>query len=289
MVEKLTKVNFSNIDKILYPSLNITKAQFIEFYIKLAPKMLPFLSDRPIVLTRYPNGVDKEGFYAKDAPNGTPDWVKTARIYSPSTKRYIRYLVCNDLDTLLWMANLAAVEIHMPLSKVDSREVPDFVFFDVDPEPPATIDQAVEVALRLNEILEGFGFKAYIKTSGKKGLHILLPIERRYVFEQTRSFVHKIGQYLSKEMSMVVSEFSDTKKPGKVFIDYGQNSHGKTLICPYSLRATPDATVSTPLDWADLKKKINPTEFNIKTVPSLKKDPWKDIFLTRQKLEVNYR
>jgi bifunctional non-homologous end joining protein LigD len=289
MAEKLTKVNFSNLDKILYPSLDITKAQFIEFYIKMAPKILPFLSDRPIVLTRYPNGVDKEGFYSKDAPNGTPDWVKTTRIYSPSTKRYIHYLVCNDLDTLLWMANLAAVEIHMPLSKVDSREVPDFIFFDVDPEPPATIDQAVEVALRLNEILEGLGFKAYVKTSGKKGLHILLPVERRYVFEQTRAFVHKIGQHLSKEMPMVVSEFSDTKKPDKVFIDYGQNSHGKTLICPYSLRATPDATVSTPLDWADLKKKINPTKFNIKTVPSLKKDPWKDIFLTHQKLEVNYR
>ena len=149
------------------------------------------------------------------------------------------------------------------------------------------IDQAVEVALRLNEILEGLGLKAYVKTSGKKGLHVLLPIDRRYVFEQTRAFVHKIGQYLSKEMPMVVSEFSDTKKPGKVFIDYGQNSHGKTLICPYSLRAIPDATVSTPLDWGDLKKKINPTEFNIKTVPSLKKDPWKDIFLNRQKLEVN--
>jgi len=248
--------------------------------------MLPFLFDRPIVLTRYPNGVDKQGFYAKDAPEGTPDWVKITRIYSPSSKRYVRYLVCNDLDTLIWMANLAAVEIHMPLSKVDSREIPDFVFFDIDPEPPAGINQAVEVALRLNELLEHLGFRTYVKTSGKKGLHVLIPLERQYVFEQTRAFVHKIGQHLSQEMSLVVSEFSDTKKPGKVFIDYGQNSHGKTLICPYSLRATPEATVSTPLDWGDLKKKINPTEFNIKTVPSLKENPWKDIFLNRQKLEV---
>ncbi len=287
MVEKLTKVSFSNLDKILFPSRNITKAQFIEFYIKMAPKMLPFLFDRPIVLTRYPNGVDKQGFYAKDAPEGKPDWVKIARIYSPTTKRYVRYLVCNDLDTLIWMANLAAVEIHMPLSKVDSREIPDFVFFDIDPEPPAGINQAVEVALRLNELLERLGFRTYVKTSGKKGLHVLIPLERQYVFEQTRAFVHKIGQHLSQEMNLVVSEFSDTKKPGKVFIDYGQNSHGKTLICPYSLRATPEATVSTPLDWGDLKKNINPTEFNIKTVPSLKKDTWKDIFLNRQKLEVN--
>ncbi len=149
MTEKLTKVSFSNLDKILYPKLQITKAQFIEYYIKMAPKMLPFLANRPLVLTRYPEGVDKEGFYMKDAPQGMPDWVKTVRLYSETAKRYVRYILCSDLDTLIWLANLAAVEIHMPLSKTDDRTKPDFAFFDVDPEPPATIEDAAEVALQL--------------------------------------------------------------------------------------------------------------------------------------------
>jgi len=286
MVEKLTKVSFSNLDKILFPKLKITKVQSIEYYIKVAPKMLPFLADRPLVVTRYPEGIDKEGFYAKDAPEGMPSWVKTVKLYSETAKHNIHYILCNDLDTLIWLANLAAVEIHMPLSKVDAREKPDFIFFDVDPEPPATIDEASAVALVLKEKLDALGLKSYVKTSGKKGLHVLVPIRREYVFRETRAFVHVIGKQLAKELEVVVSEFKDTKKPGKVFLDYTQNSHGRTMVCPYSLRQTPEASVSTPLDWSALKKKIKPSEFNIQSVPGLRKDPWKDIFGHQQKLEV---
>ncbi len=288
MVEKLTKVSFSNLDKILYPELKITKAQFIEYYIKMAPRMLPFLKDRPLVLTRYPEGVNKEGFYAKNAPEGMPDWVKTVKLFSPSAKRVVNYIICNDLDTLIWLANLAAVEIHMPLSRVDNREIPDFVFFDVDPESPCTVDNAAEIALLLKEKLDVLGLKSYVKTSGKKGLHVLVPIHRKYSFSQTRAFVHAIGIQLMKESDKVVSEFSDTKKPDRVFVDYLQNSHGRTMVCPYSLRVTPEASVSTPLEWANLKKKIKPAEYNIQSVPGLKKDPWKDIFDNPQTLEAKY-
>ena len=285
-MEKLTKVSFSNLGKVLYPKLKITKAQFIEYYIKVAPKMLPFLRDRPLVLTRYPEGVEAQGFYAKNAPEGMPDWVKTVTLYSHSAKRNVHYIICNDLDTLIWLANLAAVEIHIPLSRVPEREKPDFAFFDVDPEPPCTFDDAAEVALLLKEKLDQLGFKAYVKTSGKKGLHVLGPILREYTFKETRGFVHAVGRTLMKESALVVSEFSDTKKPGKVFVDYTQNSHGRTMVCPYSLRVTPDSTVSTPIEWSDLKKKIKPAEFNIQSVPKLRKEPWKDIFESRQKLEV---
>ena len=285
MTQKLTKVNFSNLDKILFPKLKVTKAQFIEYYIKMAPKMLPFLKDRPLVLTRYPEGVDKEGFYAKDAPEGMPDWVKTVTLYSHSAKRNVHYILCNDLDTLIWLANLAAVEIHMPLSRIAEREKPDFAFFDVDPEPPCTFDDAAEVALLVKEKLDRFGFKSYVKTSGKKGLHVLVPVVEEYTFTETREFVHAIGKQLMKESAIVVSEFKDTKKPDKVFVDYTQNSHGRTMVCPYSLRATPDATVSTPIEWSDFKKEIKPAEFNIQSVPRLQKEPWKDIFDNRQKLE----
>jgi bifunctional non-homologous end joining protein LigD len=286
MNEKLTKVEFTNLDKILFPKLQITKAQVIEYYIKTAPKILNILTDRPIVLTRYPNGIDKEGFYEKDAPQGTPPWVKTVKIYSETAKRDVNYILCNDLDTLIWLANLAAIEIHVPFSKADSREKPDFVFFDIDPEPPVAYEEAATVTLLLKEKLDKLGLKSYVKTSGKKGLHVLIPILREYTFRDTRAFVHEIGRQLAKENEIVVSEYSETKKPGKVFVDYLQNSHGRTMVCPYSLRVTPEATVSTPLDWAEVKKEIKPAEFNILSVVKREKDPWKGILKNKQRLKV---
>jgi bifunctional non-homologous end joining protein LigD len=284
MSEKLTKVEFTNLDKILFPKLKITKAQVIEYYIKIAPKMLGFLADRPLVLTRYPNGINKTGFYEKDTPEGTPSWVKTAKIYSETAKRDVHYILCDNLDTLIWLANLAAIEIHTPLSTVNSREKPDFVFFDIDPEPPASYEEAVTVTLSIREKLDKLGLESYVKTSGKKGLHVLIPIAREHTFQETRAFVHQIGKSLAKELEIVVSEFSETKKPGKVFIDYLQNSHGRTMVCPYSLRVVPEATVSTPLDWAEVEKRIKPAEFNLFSVVKREKDPLKRIFEKPQKL-----
>jgi bifunctional non-homologous end joining protein LigD len=287
MGKDLTKVELSNLDKILYPELRITKGQVIEYYIKIAPKMLGLLADRPLVLTRFPDGIDKEGFYEKDAPMGTPSWVETLKRFSETANRTINYVVCNDLDTLIWMANLASIEIHMTLAQVDSFESPDLVFFDIDPELPASFDDVIDVALVLEEKLQSLGLKPYVKTSGKRGLHVVLPIFPRYSFKQTREFVHQIGKYLARESPLVVSEFSRTKKPGTIFVDYLQNSHGKTMICPYSLRATPKATVSTPLEWHKVRKGLKPEELNIFTVPKDEKNPWEDLIENRQKLEVN--
>jgi bifunctional non-homologous end joining protein LigD len=284
--ERLTKVDFSNLDKVLFPKAGITKGQVVEFYIKLAPRMLEILVDRAIVLTRYPNGVDEKGFYEKDAPKGMPEWVKTVKIYSETAKRDVNYILVNDLDTLIWLANLAAIEIHMPLSRVDAREKPDFVLFDLDPEPPATFEDGISVAILLKEKLDHLGLKSYVKTSGKKGFHIVVPIHRDYTYRVTRAFAHTIGQHMAKETELVVSEFSDTKKPNKVFIDYTQNSHGKTMVTPYGLRATPNATVSTPLEWTEVKKGLKPETFNLFSVVKRKKDPWKEILKNRQKLEV---
>ena len=286
MNEKLTKVEFTNLDKIIFPKLKITKAQVIEYYIKIAPKMLGFLADRPLVVTRFPDGVDKNGFYGKDAPQGTPSWVKTVKFYSETAERDVNYILCNDLDTLIWLANIAAVEIHVPFSKADSREKPDLMFFDVDPEPPATFKDASAVALKLKGVLDKLGLESYVKTSGKKGLHVIVPVVSGYSFKETRTFVHKIGQQLAKTQELVVSEFKETKKPGRVFVDYLQNSHGRTMASPYSLRAVADATVSTPLEWSEVRKGIKPTEFNISSVVKREKDPWKKIFENKQKLTV---
>jgi bifunctional non-homologous end joining protein LigD len=285
-LKNLTKVDLKNLDKIFYPKNKITKSQVIEYYVRLAPKILPIIADRPLVLTRYPNGVefDKVNFFEKNA--NRPKWVKTKIIYSSSSKRDIYYIVCNDLDTLIWLANLAALEIHMPFSKIDDLDKPDLLFFDLDPEPPATLSEAVEVALLLKDKLLELGLTPYVKTSGKKGLHVVIPIVPEHTFEKTRAFVHEIGVELTKESNIVVSEFKDTKKPGKVFADYLQNSPMRTMVVPYSLRPTPEATVSAPLEWSEVKKGINPSDYTISSVVKRTSNPWKDIFEKRCKLEI---
>jgi bifunctional non-homologous end joining protein LigD len=287
-LKELTKVNLTNLEKVFYPKINVTKGKVIEYYIKMAPKMLPIIANRPLVLTRYPEGIegDKMSFFEKNAPLGTPEWVKIKTIYSSTSKRDVHYVVCNDLDTLIWLGNMAALEIHMPFSMINALDKPDFLFFDVDPEPPATLSDAAEVALLLKDKLQDLGLTPFIKTSGKKGLHVIIPIVPEHTFEKTRAFVHKIGIELAKESDIVVSEFKDTKKPGKVFADYLQNSPLRTMVVPYSLRPTPEATVSTPLEWSEIKKGINPSDYNIFSVIKRKSDPWKNIFEKRFKLEI---
>jgi bifunctional non-homologous end joining protein LigD len=278
MPEELTRVNFTNLGKVLYPELGITKAQIIEYYIRIAPKMLGLLVNRPLSLTRFPDGVDKEGFYEKDIPMDTPSWVETFKRYSETAERDINCVVCNDLDTLLWLANLAALGIHMTLFRTDSFDSPDLVLIDIDPEPPVGYDDVVEVALSLREKLEALGLRSYVKTSGKKGLHAVIPVFHGYTFRQTREFVHQIGKHLAKESEIVVAEFSRSRDRGTVFIDCTQNSHGRTVVCPYGLRATPSATVSMPLEWKDIRKGLNPEEFNIATVRDIDRVPWQDLW-----------
>ena len=285
-MEKLTRVEFTNLDKVLYPDLHITKGQVIEYYIKMAPRMMGILADRPMVLTRFPDGVGKEGFYEKDLPLGAPSWVQRFKEYSESSQREINYVVCNDLDTLIWLANLAALELHVTLSRTKEFRKPDLALFDVDPRPPASMDDVVNVALLLKEKLDTLNLKSFVKTSGKKGLHIVVPLVREYSFGQTREFTHQIAKYLSTESSAVVSEFSKVKEPGTVYVDYLQNSHGKTMISPYSLRAVPQATVSMPLSWDEVKKGLKPETFTILTAINSSSDPWRNLFKYKQKLEV---
>lgn len=286
VLEELTKVKFTNLEKILYPEAKINKAQVIEYYIRIAPQMLRFLENRPLVTTRFPDGINYEGFYGKNTPKGTPRWVETFRRYSKTAKRNLDYIVCNNLDTLLWLANLAALELHIPLAKIDAYEKPDMLFFDVDPEPPADMKDAIDVAKLLKEKLDTLSLVSYVKTSGKKGLHVVVPVVSEYSYKITREFVHQIGKHLRKENELVVSEFSRSQEKGKVYIDYGQNSAGKTMVCPYSLRATERASVSTPLDWSQLQKPLKPEAFNIFSVVELKNEPWETYWSTHQKLEV---
>jgi bifunctional non-homologous end joining protein LigD len=252
-MERLTRAEFTNLGKVLYPDAGVTKAKVIEHYIRAAQRMLEYLRGRTIVVTRFPDGIDKEGFYGKDAPMGTPEWVTTYRRYSETADRKLNYVVCNDLDTFLWLANLASLEMHITLSRVEHYEIPDMVLFDVDPEPPSGFAEAVDVALTLKEELDALGYKAYVKTTGKKGLHVVIPVVAEYSYHHTRAIVHELGRHLARKIETVVSEKSQSQKPGTVYIDYLQNSAGRTMVCPYSLRAEPGATVSTPVEWRELR------------------------------------
>jgi len=282
-MERLTKVKFSNLEKVLYPELGLTKQQIIEYYIRIAPRMLPFLKDRALVRTRYPDGIYSEAFYEKDIPKGTPDWVKIHTKYSESSEKDTRYVVCNNLDTLIWLANLAALELHIPLSQTHDTEKPDLLLFDLDPEPPAGLMEAKEACFLLKEKLDDLGFMSYLKTSGKKGLHVIVPVESVYSFEQTKEFVHIIGANLAKESDYIVSERSQTNDPGTILIDYPQNSERSTMIAPYSLRPTREATVSAPLEWRELGG-LRQFEHNLFSMIVKKSDPWKNLFDEPQSL-----
>ena len=283
-VQELTKVRFTNLDRMMFPANHITKGDVIAYYIRIAPRMLPFLSGRPLTMHRFPEGVDSEAFYEKDAPRGTPDFVDIFTRYSETADRDVHFIVCNNLDTLIWLANLASLEIHTTLAKAATYDTPDLLLFDIDPEPPLTFDDVIDVALILRENLEQGGIRSYVKTSGKKGLHIVIPLFQGYRYNEVREFVHSIGKTIARETAHVVSEFPHSRDPGTIFIDYLQNAQGKTMAAPYSLRATPGATVSMPLRWDELKQGVRSEDFNIMTALSRDEDPWRDINDNRQEI-----
>ena len=272
MMERLTRVQFTNLEKVLYPVEGVRKLDVVKYYIRVAPRMLPFLEGRALVITRYPDGVGAEGFYGKDAPQGTPDWVRLFHTYSEAAGRELDYIVCDDLDTLIWLANLAALELHIPLARIDRQDYPDIILFDLDPQPPAGMEEAARVARLIREKLAARGLTAWVKTSGKRGLHVVAPLERRETFDETRAYAHQVGVELAKETGIVSSEKAQ-KRPGTVYLDYPQNGHGRTMVCPYSLRATPTATVSTPLTWDELDG-LDQNKYRISNVPD-RVDAWR--------------
>ncbi len=280
----LTRVRLTRLDKVLYPAAGITKQDVLTYYIRVAPFMLPFLRDRPLTMHRFPDGVEGEGFFEKDTPRGTPAYVDIFTHWSETAGRDVHFVLCNNLDTLLWIANLASLEIHATLSTTGSYESPDLLLFDIDPEPPLTFDHVIDVAHVVREQLENAGLRPSLKTSGKKGVHIIVPLVPGYRFAEVRDFAHEIGRKIARNTPHVVSEFPRSRDAGTVFIDYLQNAHGKTMAAPYSLRATPGATVSAPLRWEELRHGVRSEDFNIRTMLSRHEDPWRGIFEDRQKI-----
>jgi bifunctional non-homologous end joining protein LigD len=251
-------LTLSNLPKVLYPEAGFSKGEIIDYYSRIAPVLLPHLADRPLTVKRYPNGVDQHFFFEKNAPRGTPDWVRTITLPVPgSTKNRetIDFVIVEGLPTLVWLANLAALELHVPQWRVPRRARKprtDLVVFDLDPGPPATIAECCEVAVQLRHVLEGDGLTPFPKTSGSKGMQVSAPVEVDDP-ELTSKYAHSVAKRLEKAMpDLVVSRMAKALRPDKIFVDWSQNNPAKTTVAPYSLRAKADPTVSTPLTWDEV-------------------------------------
>ena len=257
-------LKLSNLDKILYPATGFTKQQVIDYYVRIAPAMVPHLAGRPLTRKRYPNGVDEEFFYEKNAPQYRPDWVKTAPIWSGRNRRTIHYILADDLATLVWLANLAAIELHPSLALAEDITCPTMMVFDLDPGPPANIVQCSRVGLWLREIFEHFGLRSFPKTSGSKGLQIYVPLNTATNYELTKTFSHALAQLLEQEHpELVVSEMKKQVRTGKVFVDWSQNDEHKTTVAVYSLRAREHPTVSTPVTWEEVERALKKKDANL--------------------------
>ena len=251
------KLKLTNLDKILYPATGFTKGQVVDYYARIAPVLVPHLAGRPLTMKRYPGGVNDEFFFEKNAPKHRPDWVKTTPVWSDGNRRTMDYLLANDLPTLVWIANLASIELHPSLSLGTDLETPTSIVFDLDPGPPANIVQCCQVGLWVRDIFEHFGLQAFAKTSGSKGLQIYAPLNTKTNYEQTKSFAHAVARLLEQEHSdLVVSDMKKAVRTNKVFVDWSQNDQHKTTISVYSLRAREHPTVSTPVTWDEVEQSL---------------------------------
>ena len=251
------KLKLSNLDKVLYPATGFTKGQVVDYYARIAPVLLPHLAGRPLTMKRYPGGVEQEFFFEKNAPKHREDWVKTAPVWSEGNHRTIQFLLANDLPTLIWIANLASLELHPSLSIAPDIGTPTMIVFDLDPGPPANIVQCCQVGVWVREIFDHFGLQSFAKTSGSKGLQIYIPLNTRTSYEETKPFAHAIARLLEQQHpEMVVSDMKKAIRTNKVLVDWSQNDEHKTTISVYSLRAREHPTVSTPVTWDEVEQTL---------------------------------
>ena len=248
------QIKLSNLEKVLYPKAGFTKGQVIDYYVRIAPALLPHLADRALTLKRYPNGVDGMHFYEKNCPSYRPPWMKTARVWSEGNNRFMDYCVVADLPSLVWLGNLADLELHTSLSRAPETQRPTVIAFDLDPGAPATIVQCCEVALWIREIFAQWELQSFPKTSGSKGLQVYVPLNTAVKYEQTKPFAKAIARLLEeRHPDQVVSDMKKALRVNKVFVDWSQNDDYKTTVNVYSLRAKDQPTVSTPVTWEEVE------------------------------------
>lgn len=276
-------LTLTNLDKVYFPAINATKAELIEYYLTMAPYILPYLKNRPFSMLHYPHGVEGETFFQKQRPDDAPDWLGGVRI--PSHKKTIDWCLVNDAPSLIYMVNRSCLETHAWFSRVPNIEEPDVAIFDIDPSGSTGFSHAVEGALLIKAALEAYGLFSIPKTSGKTGVHVVVPIEPT-PFEQARKFLTVVCKAIERiRPELFTTERIIKKRGDRVYLDAVQNARGKTLPSPYSVRSTPSASVSTPLTWAELERGVTPEQFHIRNIPARIKeagDLFAPAYATRQ-------
>lgn len=286
------EVSLSNLDKVFYPATGFTKGDVIDFYREIAPVLLPHLKDRPITLKRYPDGVEGSFFYEKQCPSHAPEWIKTTPV-EKGNGEIIHYCLIQDEPSLVWAANIANLELHPFQHRARALTRPTALVFDLDPGPPADVLDCARVAVRIRDLFLGLKLQTFVKTSGSKGLQLVLPLNTPVTYDRTKEWALAIAQLLATKFPKeVVSKMTRNLRKGKVFIDWSQNDDTKTTVAAYSLRAKDRPTVSTPLEWEELenglrKKKASALVFDTKAVlrrVKAKGDLFADVLALKQKL-----
>lgn len=262
------ELTLTNLKKVFWPKEGYTKGQLIEYYVTIAPYLLPMLSGRPLVLKRMPDGIKGKFFYQKDCPDHAPDWVKTFPSASESQNKVIDYITADHPATLAWLANLGCIEIHAWLSTVEKPEYPTIAVFDLDPCPPAGFKDTLPLALLIKSALDQFNLRIFPKTSGASGLHLFVPIEPIHTFEEVRKATKFICDLVLQHYpEKATLEHLVKNRTGKVYLDYLQNALGKSMAWVYSLRPEPMASISCPLEWSEIEsEQVDPTSFNLLTI-----------------------
>jgi len=287
-VVRTPEVPLSNLKKVFWPAEKYTKGDLIEYYRAVSPWLLPYLKDRPLVLTRFPDGIEGKSFYQKDAPDFTPDWIRTVPIWSEDTQRQVNYFVCDNVETLLYVANMGSIPLHIWASRADSLELPDWCIIDLDPKG-APFTDVIEVALSLHRLCEDLELPHYVKTSGSTGLHVLIPLAQQCTFDQSRDLGELLARVVVGELPEISTIVRQVKgREGKVYLDYLQNRHGQLIVAPFSVRPLPGAPVSMPLTWREVNKKLEISQHTIVTAPTrlakLKQDPVSPVLSVRPDL-----
>ena len=273
------QVRLTNLDKVFWPDDQYTKGDLVDYYRSIAPAMLPYLKDRPLVLTRFPDGIEGKSFFQKDAPAYAPDWLRLETMWSEHAEREIRYFIVEDEEALVYVANMGAIPLHIWSSRVSRLQYPDWCILDLDPKG-APFTDVVKIALAFRKLCDEIGLPSFIKTSGSTGLHILVPLGAQYTYEQSRTLGELLARWAVKELPDIatITRRTDARE-GKVYVDYLQNGHGRLLVAPLCVRPLPGAPVSMPMSWKQVNRSLDMGRFTIKTVPSLLKKRAKDPML----------
>jgi len=282
------EVKFSNLDKVFWPVEKYTKGDLIEYYRSMAPWLLPYIKDRPVVLTRYPDGIDGKSFYQKDAPGFVPDWIQTIPIWSEDTQRDISYFVCNDVESLVYLVNLGTIPLHMWMSRIDDLTKPDWCLIDLDPKD-APFEHVVTLAKTMRTVCEDVEMPVFIKTTGKSGLHIMLPLGRQMTYQQCLQFAMLFARLVTdRHPDIATTQRTISKREGKVYVDAFQNRAGQLMVAAYSVRPSPGAPVSMPIEWDEVNGKLHNSNWTIanalKRMQKLGHDPVVKVLETKPKL-----